>query len=568
MSAIRRVIAIGRSGRRRLGVAVVLGALASASAVGLAATSAWLISRAAEQPPVLHLMVAIVAVRAFGLARGVLRYGERLAGHDASFRMLGDLRARVVERLERLLPGSREHVPSGDLLTRFIGDVDGLADLWVRVVLPGLVAIVVALGTVAGLAAILPSAGIVVGIAVLAAGIVSPWSAARRARQSARISGPLRSRYRRELLEMLDGAAELAVLGGLDDRLARLATLDDEMRTAQRRGAHAAGLGATTGIIAGGAAVFASFLVAVPAVRSAALDPVLLAVVVLTPLALHEVVGAFAAVGAEIPVVSARAGRVVAVLDEPDAVADPLHPAPAPLGPFGLRVRDLVLAWDGAPPVVDGFDMDVAPGATVAVVGPSGSGKSTLVAALLRFLEPLAGTIELVGIDRSVELRRLTGDDVRARVGWCAQDAHVFDSTVAANLRIAAPDAPDSQLLEVLARVRLDRWLTELPDGLETMVGEHGRTMSGGERQRLSLARVLLADRPVVVFDEPTEHVDDATAVALLDDLIDASRGRTTLLVTHRRDLLAARSGIEVVDLGGPAADAGARHAALPVPDR
>ena len=560
MSDVRRILTIGRSGRRRLAAAITLGVLASASAVGLAATSAWLIARASEQPPVLHLMVAIVAVRTFGLARGVLRYGERLAGHDASFRLLGDLRASVLTRLERLLPGARGTVPSGDLLTRFVGDVDGLADLWVRVVLPGLTALVVALGTVAGLAAILPAAGVVVGLAMLLAGVASPWVASRRARRSARDGAPLRGEYRAELLETLDGAAELAVVGALESRLARLAHLDERMREADRATAHAAGAGAIVGVLAGGLAVVAALAVAAPEVRGGRLDPVLLAVVVLTPLALHEVVAAFAAVGAELPVVAGRAARVVAVLDDPDPVVDPAAPAPAPVGPLGLRVRGLVLGWEGGPAVVDGLDLDIPAGAVVALLGPSGSGKSTVAMALLRFVEPRAGSIELVGTDDGVvaELGTMSGDDVRARIGWCAQDAHVFDSTVRANLLLAAPDAADGALVEALARVRLDRWLAELPDGLDTMVGEHGRTLSGGERQRLSLARVLLAAPPIVVLDEPTEHVDDETAAALLDDLLDASRGRTTLLLSHRRDLLAGRPGVRVEELA-PRAQ---RHAA------
>lgn len=543
MSALLRILALGRTGRRGLLAAVALGGAAAASSVALAATSAWLIARAAERPPVLHLMVAIVAVRAFGLARGILRYGERLTAHDASFRLLGDLRVAVVRRLERLLPGGRDQVPSGDLLARFVGDVDGLADLWVRVVLPAAVSTIVALSAIGFLTVVLPIAGIVVAAAVLLAATCSPLAAAAAARNAAERVGPLRARYRSAVLEVLDGAAELTVLGAMSERLAGLDAIDAALQQAERTGARAAGLGALLTTLAGGAGAVGALLVAAPEVRSGRLDPVLLAVVVLTPLALHEVIAGFAASGHELPMLRGRARRVVAVLDAPDTVPELTVGAaspPVPAGPLGVRVRDVSLGWPGGPVVVTGLELDVAAGERVAIVGPSGCGKSTLVAALLRFVEPLEGEIELVGGRGAVDVRRLDADDVRSTMAWCPQDPHVFDSTLAANLRIGNPAASPDELLAVLDRARLGDWVRSLPKGVDTLVGEHGRHLSGGERQRLALARVLLADRRIVLLDEPTEHVDDATAAALLDDALAALGGTTTILVTHRLDLLAA----------------------------
>ena len=212
----------------------------------------------------------------------------------------------------------------------------------------------------------------------------------------------------------------------------------------------------------------------------------------------------------------------------------------------GLRAR-----WhpDG-PEVLRGVDLRVEPGEQVVIVGPSGGGKSTLAAVLLRFLDPVGGTVELVGADGRAAITDLAGDDVRGVIGWCAQDAYLFDSTISANLRLARPDATEAQIADAVTRAGLGRWVASLPDGLDTFVGEHGAAISGGQRQRIALARVLLADRPVVVLDEPTEHLDDDTARALTADLLDATRHRTTILVTHRPDLVPGSPRVVALDGG------------------
>ncbi|MGB8861807.1 MAG: ATP-binding cassette domain-containing protein, partial [Ilumatobacteraceae bacterium] len=226
---------------------------------------------------------------------------------------------------------------------------------------------------------------------------------------------------------------------------------------------------------------------------------------------------------------------------------DPSTPLPVPDGPLGVRLTDVTLAWPGGPDVQEGLSFEVPAGTTVALVGPSGAGKSTLAATLLRFIPAAAGQIELVAEGSVVDTSQVGGDELRDAVGWCAQDAHLFDSTVAANLRLARPSATDEELVGALATAQLQPWLARLPDGLQTMIGEHGHTLSGGERQRLALARVVLTDTRVVVLDEPTEHLDDATATALLHDLLAALAGRTLLLITHRRDLLP--DGVRVIEL-------------------
>lgn len=545
MSALRWALRFGRRERRGLAAAVALGALAAGAAVGLAAVSAWLIARASQHPPVLHLMVAIVSVRALGASRGLFRYLERLTGHSASFRILGDLRAGTVERLEQLLPDSATGpgaLSSGDLLARFVGDVDGLQDLWARVVVPAASAAIVGVGAVVLVTQLAPAAGLVLGCSLVAAAVGAPLASQRAARGAGRRFAPLRGRYQTELVDLLDGATELAVYGALPDRLQRLDELDGSLAAAEARSATAAGLGSAIAVAAGGVATLAGLAVGAQAVAAGDLAPVNVAVVALVPLAMHEIAAGLAAAAHRLPELGTASARVREVFERAPAVTEPAIPLPLPAGPYGLRLRGLTAAWTGAdggagPVVLRDVDADLAAGSRTLVVGPSGSGKSTLAAILLRFLEPTAGSVSLVGPDRDVDVRHLATDDVRSVVGWCAQDAHLFDSTIGENLRLARPDATALDLWSALDGAGLATWVGGLPDGLDTMVGEHGRRLSGGQRQRLALARVLLADRLIVVLDEPTEHLDDPTARALAHDLVAATEGRTVIVLTHRPEL-------------------------------
>ncbi|MEU7384362.1 thiol reductant ABC exporter subunit CydD [Streptomyces sp. NPDC042207] len=544
---LARVRAMSGPRRGRLALALLLGSLALGSAVGLMATSGWLISRASQQPPVLYLMVAVTATRAFGIGRAVFRYAERLVSHDAVLRMLADTRVAVHRRLERLAPAGLRRMRRGDLLTRLVADVDALQDYWLRWLLPAGAALTVSAATVAFTAWLLPEAGAVLAAGLLAAGAGVPLITAAVARRAEHRLAPARGALATRVTELLTGTAELTVAGALPARTAETRRADRLLTRIDSRAATATALGDGLTALVSGLTVAAAALVGAQAVADGRLGGVTMAVVVLTPLAAFEAVLGMPLAVRHRHRVRRSAERVHEVLDAPEPVREPERPLPAPASPFPLTVSDLTARYAGQNrAALTGVDLTLQEGRRVAVVGPSGSGKTTLAQVLLRFLDAEAGTYTLGGVDA----RALAGDDVRRLVGLCAQDAHLFDSSVRENLLLAKKDATEADLRDALARARLLGWVDALPDGLDTLVGEHGARLSGGQRQRLALARALLADFPVLVLDEPAEHLDLATADALTADLLAATEGRTTLLITHRLAGLEAVDEVIVLDEG------------------
>jgi len=588
---MRALLAAGRLPRgegRRLALAVALATGAMAASIALLATSGYLISRAAQRPPILELMVAIVAVRAFGITRACMRYGERLSSHDLAFRQLARLRVRFFERLAPLVPGRLSERSSGELLSRFVGDVDTLSDLYLRSLIPSLVALATIFGASLAAYLILPAAGLAVLVSLLAASIVLPYLGVRVAAVSGRRQAGVRARMTGELVESIDGAAELVIAGRAHERVERLGEIDSELARLGRRDALASAL--STGLASAllGVGLVAVVAIAIGAVHSGALSGVLVAALAFLLMGAYEAVAPLGDAGQRAYACATSAGRLQEVSAMQPLVADPTVPrrpakgisgsGSATEGPStdgresatetapgtrrgsrsasglagdglahtqGLRLHDVHLRYGPAEPwVLRGVDLRLAPGERVALLGDSGAGKSSLAELCVRYRDPDSDPVDPgsdSGIDPGVvsldgaDVRELTLDDLRARVLVCGQDAHLFNTTIRENLLLARRDASDADIARVLDAVELTEWVAELPEDLDTLVGEAGELVSGGQRQRIALARALLSPAPYLILDEPCAHLDAPLAervtrsiLALVDD-----DGRGVLLIAH-----------------------------------
>jgi ATP-binding cassette subfamily C protein CydC len=526
-----RLVALAAVPRWRTVLPLVLGALAVGFGIALMATAGYLISRAAEHPPILSLTVTIVAVRFFGLARPIARYLDRLASHDLALRALGRTRRRFYERIEPLAPAELEGYRRGDLLARMVGDVDALQGLYVRGVGPPLVAAVAGGASVAVCAVLLPAAGLILAAGLVLAGAVVPVLAAALARNAGRRQGEARGTLTAELVEVLRGAPELAVYGQEERAIGRIRAIDRELARHGRRDAMAAGLGNALSLLVAGLTLVGVLAAAVSAHDTSGLDRVLIATLALLAVSSFDSVATLPETARELSATLASGRRVLELVDREPRVRDPAGPLPPPPRTAAVALHGVTARYPGAEqPALAGVDLRLDPGRRVALVGPSGAGKSTVTSLLLRFLDPETGSVTIGGSD----VREYRQDDVRGHFALAGQEAHVFASTIAENLRIGRPTASHADLRSVLERAQLSDWVDSLPDGLETLVGEEGTRLSGGQRQRLTLARALLADAPVLVLDEPTAHVDPATAQSLLADVLDAAGDRAVLLITHR----------------------------------
>jgi thiol reductant ABC exporter CydC subunit len=518
--------------------------------MALTATSGWLIVRASERPVILTLLTAIVAVRAFGMARPVFRYWERLTSHDAALALLAERRTSAYEALIPLTPARLGRRRRSDVLTGVVDDLTDVVDAQVRVTVP-VISTAVAGGIVIALTMVI---ALPVGLVMLGLGVVVCLISGLAVRLESRSLPELlaaRADVTRVSELVASQSSELRAVGGWATAIGWLDDAHGSLDRVTRRISAGRAAAASLFLVAVGAAVAVTAVIAQDLPVSAPVK----ALLVLTPVAVSEAITPL--VDAMRALARARGSehRIDALLDLEPAVADVpghAHDAAGPTRPghtesasSDVETRRLTASWTGARADLTPTDLDVPAGSRIAITGPNGSGKSTLLAVLARHLDPSGGTYRLGGSDA---LSRPL-EQTRARIAVVDDETHVFGTTLRGNLALAGPDADDAAMESALRAAGLGPLVETLPDGLDTTLGSTGRGLSGGERARLGIARAHVSGRPIVLLDEPVAHLDPPTARAVVEDLTRRTGapgtnqgtgtdlpGQTIIMVTHRDD--------------------------------
>ena len=524
--ALRRCLSMLQVSRSGFALSLLLGVTALGAAIALGGTAAWLIARASQQPPVLYLTVAATSVRLFGVSRALARYLSRLASHKVALTGMDNLRNNLYDELAAA-PGTKlSTLRRGDLMTRAGADVDEVG----KTLLPALVAAIVGVGTVGVITVISPAAGIILAISLVVSGIIAPAIIARSVRLAESQGADARTDIAATSLAILEGATELSMAGTLKRARRSLDRAEGELSAALGRSARLSAFARGLDVCAMGVAVIGALLIGIPQTTSGALAQVLLAVIVLVPLSSFEGVAELTPAAAQLVRSAQAATRICSLLDE----EAPAQPHDVPEGPTVIEARDLAIGWPGGPTLATGISLTLRPGSSLAIVGPSGIGKTTLLATLTGIIPPKSGSALINGVPAWGADR----DQLTARITMTAEDAHVFATTIYENLRVARASLTRDEAAELLSRAGLAQWVQSLPDGLDTVIGSGGTTVSGGERRRLLMARALAAPAPIMALDEASEHLDAATANRLMETLLTRSPDRATLVVTHRLSAL------------------------------
>ncbi len=516
-----------------MALGIGLSLISSLAGIGLMAVAGWFIASmglAGLSGVAINYFTPAALIRALALLRIGGRYLDRLINHEATLRALGGLRLWLFEQLLPLAPARTGFLGESELFSRLRADVDRLEHAFLAVLVPIVVALLaLPIILLVQAAYVWPLALLTMGTALLVALVLPLWLMARGHGPAAAIVD-LEAEQRALASDTLRGAAELAIYGADRDRARRLAALTDEATGARGRIDRLEAWGAAAVPLAAQCLAAAAVLLATAALERGMLAPPDVAMLVLLALAAFEVLAPLPEALTQFAVTARAAEQIFALADTTPVVDDPEAPAPPPLR-FDICFDKLCLRYaDDEPWALDGLDLDLPHGTHLAVTGPSGAGKSSLVNALLRFYPGSGGEIRLGG--RRIE--DYAADDVRSVIAVAEQHPHIFNSSLLDNLRVANPDADNAAIEAALATAQLQTFVAGLPDGLDTWLGEGGVRISGGEARRVAIARALLADRPILILDEPLEGLDAVTARSMLKALAQATHGRSVLVISHR----------------------------------
>lgn len=510
--------------------ACVIGSFTVYANVGLLASSAWLISAAALHPSVAELSVAIVGVRFFGLARAICRYGERYISHNVTFRLLADIRVWLYTRLEPLVPANLSGVVKGDLFSRLVADVETLQFFYLRAALPVAIAVVVASMTVGLLAWLAPWLAWPVAGAFFLTGCVLPIGISRLGRGAGRGVVQARANLNGRLADSVEGLTELAAFGRSERQAACIAAASAELTASQERANVVASLSEALGTLGMNLTVIAVIILAGPLVAAGQLAGIYLAVVALAVQASFEAILPLPAVAYYLQESSAALARIAAITGQQPAI-NAVGMQAVPSGPLTFSACQLSFSYSpDLPPVLSNITFSLPPGKRLAIVGASGAGKSTLAGLLLRFWDYGHGTLLVNGRD----IRVYEPAAIRQAVSVVSQDTYLFNATIGDNILIAKPDATPAELNQAVAGAMLTEFIEQLPRGLDTLTGQNGMAVSGGERQRIALARALLKPASVWLLDEPTAGLDAQAEAVVMSHILQAAGTRSLVLITHR----------------------------------
>jgi ATP-binding cassette subfamily C protein CydC len=538
VASLKRLLAVAYPERRWMLGGAALALLAALAATGLMAVSGWFIAAmaiAGSAGLAINYYTPAAAIRLCAIVRSGGRYGERLVTHEATLRGLSRLRVWLFRRLIPLAPARVAALRSAELFARLRADVDALEHFYLAVLVPGSVALLSTTAAMLLCVILLPAAAGLLLLGVLLAGVLSPLWVQRRAAPDAVRAVRAGAELRGLLLDALHGQAELLAWGAVVAHGRRIAATAADLDARRTRIEHAEALGGALVGLCAQLTLIATLLLALTAVHRGRLSPPLLVLLALLVLASFEFIGPLTEALARWSSTLTSAERVFALADAPPPFIEPHQCSPLPARPaivfegVGLRYGE------EGPWALENVDLTLAPGARVAVVGPSGAGKSSLIGALLKFYPVQKGRV-LFG---DQPLDSLDGDVLRQHIAVIAQQSVLFNQSLLENLLLAAPQASAEQIERAVSVAQLDSFVASLPEGYDTVLGEGAALVSGGEARRISIARALLQEAPVLVLDEPTEGLDAHTARGLYGALAAASRERSVLLITHRLSGLA-----------------------------
>ena len=558
MKLVWRLLGFMKPLRGWILISTMTGFSTVAAGVGLLGTSAYLIASAAFHPSIAELSVAVVGVRFLGISRGVFRYLDRLVSHHVNFRLLSILRIWFYDCLKLLAPARLIHYQRGDLLSRAIGDIDTLDQFYVRAVSP----VISAIFATVGFSMLVGSWNVRLGW-ILAAGLsvtsfVLPALVYIFSRGPAKQLVDQRAILSQTMLDTLRGAAEIIVFQQQEEELTQINRVSLQTNRAQVGLAHSQGLSNGMNAVLTQGTVALMLLVGIPLVRTGELDGIMLAVIVLITMASFEI---------SIPIAQAAqfwesslqaARRLFEMADQQPAIIEPVIPVSVPEKP-NILIRNLSFQYHGNLPLAaDHLNIDIPYGRKIALVGENGSGKTTILNLLMRFWDCQPGEILIDGIP----VQEFSPKELRQRIGYVSPGGAIFQTTLRQNLLLANPGALDADLLRVLDCVQLGEWVQTLPDGLDTWLGASGLTISGGQLQRIQLARGLLMDAPIYLLDEPTTHLDVETENRLISLFRSIFQNRSLVWVTHRLVGLDWLNEILVLD-NGRVVERGNQHTLL-----